>query len=325
MYQTVDRHIIHQNFFLQRLNREDFFVEIDRAKNYLSTRFTKGDNITIAYTSNNVISLAFIFACFELGISIMIGSEEFYCGPENHSERFENISSMITDYVKKNNRWVTDGMVNDLDDKILGGHATKREIYRSSFQDFMSQYNTPNLYMGNYKDFSIDKIDSEPHEHLTSHFDDGDWVSEMPSIVYKSHEEVMNSVENINYSFENKIVGLTKNMHHHDALHRLILPALMQSGRVVDFQIPEPDFGGYFITNDKITMEALFDYCIKYAHKMIDAYKVDIIMAPTDDTLFEFLSRRDKDFRKPLEIILHNEITSEHRWWESELNIKFVV
>ena len=48
-------------------------------------------------------------------------------------------------------------------------------------------------------------------------------------------------------------------------------------------------------------------------------------MAPTDDTLFEFLCRRDRDFKKTLEIIVHDEITSEHRQWESELDVRFVV
>ena len=100
---------------------------------------------------------------------------------------------------------------------------------------------------------------------------------------------------------------------------------MMQSGNLVDFQIPEPDFGGFFVTNDKISAEQMFEYIMIYGNKLIDAFKIDIIMSPTDDTLFKFLNHRDKDFDKTLEVILHDEITDEHRKWESKMDIKFLI
>jgi len=325
---VLDRNLIHSDFILypHRIKREKFFEEIDRAKNYLSTRFSKGDHITIGYTNNNITSLAFIFASFELGIAVKVMSEPFFCGPEFDPERFEHLLTLMKDYDTIDGRWILDGMVNDRDDEILGGRATKRDIFGSSFQNMINELGIPNYYMGDYKSSITNTIDVDvaPTDNATSYFEGGDWLS-VPSVKFKSHEYVLEKVNNQHICFKDKVVGLTKNMHHDNALERLILPAMMHSSKLVDFQIPEPDFGGFFVTNDKISIEEMFDYILTFVDKLIDVFEVDIIMAPSDDTLFEWLSRRDTDFKKTLEIILHDKITDEHRKWESELDIKFVI
>ncbi len=325
---VLNRNLIHSDFILypHRIKREKFFEEIDRAKNYLSTRFSKGDHITIGYTSNDIKGLAFIFASFELGIAVKVMSEPFFCGPEFDPKRFEHLLTLMKDYDTIDGRWILDGMVNDRDDPILGGRATKRDVFGSSFQKLINELGVPNYYMGDYKSSSTNVIDVDvrPTDNATSYFEGGDWLS-VPPVKFKSHEYILDQANKQHICFENKVVGLTKNIHHDNALERLILPAMMQSGNLVDFQIPEPDFGGFFVTNDKISAEQMFEYIMIYGNKLIDAFKIDIIMSPTDDTLFKFLNHRDKDFDKTLEVILHDEITDEHRKWESKMDIKFLI
>ena len=327
---VLNRNLIHSDFILypHRIKREDFFVRIDLAKSYLLSRFKQGMHITIGCTNNDVKSLAFIFACFELGITIKIMSEPFFCGPEFDPERFEHLLTLLEDYSTIDGEWIIDGMVNDRDDPILGLKATKRDIFGSSFQKLINEMYIPNYYMGDYK-FASPLVHFKEHyvkptDNATSYFAGGDWLS-VPPIEFKTHEYILDKVDSQHISFENKVVGLTKNIHHDNALERLILPALMQSSKLVDFQIPDEDFGGFFVANDKISQEEMFAYILTLGHKLIDVFEVDIIMAPSDDTLFKFLSHRDKDFNKTLEIILHDEITDEHRKWESKLDVKFLI
>lgn len=332
---VLNRNLIHSDFILypHRIKREDFFVRIDLAKSYLLSRFKQGMHITIGCTNNDVKSLAFIFACFELGITIKIMSEPFFCGPEFDPERFEHLLTLLEDYSTIDGEWILDGMVNDRDDPILGGKigATKRDIFGSSFQKLINEMHIPNYYMGDYE-FASPLVHFKEHhiestDNATSYFAGGDWLS-VPPIEFKTHEYILDKVESQHISFENKVVGLTKNIHHDNALERLILPALMQSSKLVDFQIPDEDYGGFFITNDKISAEKLFEYTLVFGHRLIDVFGIDIIMAPSDDTLWKFLDYRAKsgqNFNKTLEIILHDEITDKHREWESKLDVKFLI
>lgn len=355
MQSILSRDLIHEDFFHgpSSTNYWEFMRLINKAKHQLlEWGFDKGNYSVIHLMSNTTDALAFQFAMWELGIGIAIPPEDMFDTPEqNKSEHWKTIDSYFREFVRCNNSFPIHYSIDDRSDTMMGGAITKSQIYGKIYMDTTEEFGIRHgHYMGKMYDQSDADIDA-PWEVTSdvvatggfktgSGWGYGDWEKGIKCESFadkdicwrKSHEEVFDAVMSSCLDMKGKTVGLSKTLLHHNALERHVLPAIIQSGRIIDMPIPEYNLGntfieGIFIGDVEITKEMMYEFVCKNATNLMIKYEIDCFASPSDEALFSWLdiyNNTKGDFIKPIECLIHTEPTQDHEYWENKMNIKFV-
>jgi hypothetical protein len=354
MQSTLNRSIIHEDFhhMPSGMRYDDFMKEINKAKNALvEWGFNKNEYSVIHLLSNTTDALAIQFAMLELGIGIAIPPEDMFDTPEQkQSEHWKTIDSYFREFVRHNNRFPITTTVDDRSDKIFGGAIEKSQIYGKIYMDTTEEFGIRHgHYMGdihNQSDEDVQPWSVSPYTYAWGGFKTGsgwgygDWKKKIKpksfawsDICFEiTHEEMLERINSTPLDLSGKVVGVSKTMLHHNALERHVLPAIMQSGRIVDMPIPEFNLGNTFIEGievggNEITKEQIYQFVAMNACNLMRRYNVDNFASPSDEALFAWLdiyNTTQGDFDRPIECLIHSEPTQEHLDWESKMNIEFI-
>lgn len=357
MQNTLSREIIHKDFHHMPMDmkRDEFFVRINRAKQQLLDWGFERDTMCVHHLMSNTVNcLAFQFACLELGIGIAVPPEAFFDTPESGaSEHWKRIDREFRQFVRVNNRFPIQYTVDDRQDVILT-NIEKNQIYGKIYMDTTEEFGVKH---GNYMGVIQDKVwkgtdeDVQPWEvradtcawggfKTGSGWGYTDFENKIETtdlswnkMVFQiSHEGMLDKMWSTPLDMRGKVVGLPKTLLHHNALERHVLPAIMQSGRIVDMPIPEYNLGNTFIegielNGKEITKEMVYQFVCANACHAMQKFKVDSFSSPSDEALFAWLDIYNTtrgDFDRPVECLIHTEPTQEHLDWESKMSIKFV-
>ena len=354
MQNTLSRETINKDFYdyNTKLDYAGLCEHIDRAKNQLlEWGFKKGDHILPHVMRNDTQTLAFTFALLELGIPCVYTHEDMIEIAENEDqkEKHERIAAMFREIVRENNRFPMTASIDDKEDEMFFGK--KKDVYSDIFQHVTTEFGVKHgHYMGNYKDASSEPtqpwdVSEDDVAHMMwkngSGFGRYEIGNNHPIAsyrwddfgIYATHKQVLDKVNRSPIDCTGKVCGLSKTYVHENAFFRFTLPALMQSGRVVDMPIPEYNLGNSFIPGIKdangnvITKELIYQFVIAYSCDRHYKNSVEMFVSPADGSIFEFLScYKDKygDFQKHNEILIHGEKTDEHLQWEKDMNLTFI-
>ena len=357
MQNTLNREIIHKDFhhLPMDMKRDEFLLRINRAKQQLLEWGFNQHTVNVNHLMSNTANcLAFQFASFELGMGIAIPPEAFFDTPEKGaSEHWKRIDREFREFVRVNNRFPMDNTIDDRQDIILG-NIEKNKIYGKIYMDTTEEFGVRHgHYMGVIQDKfwkgtneDVQPWEVKPDNIAWGGFKTGsgwgytDFENNIPTtdlsydsmVFHVSHEQMLDKVMSTPLDFKGKVVGVTKTLLHHNALERLILPAIIQSGRIVDMPIPDYHLGNTFIegievNGKEITKEMIYQFVCANACNAMRKYKVDSFASPSDEGLFAWLdiyNTTQGDFDRPVECLIHAEPTQEHLDWESKMNIKFV-
>lgn len=354
MLDILDRKIIHKDFhhMPSGMLYDDFLKQINKAKHLLiKWGFNKDEYSVIHLMSNTTDSLAIQFAMLELGIGIAVPPEDMFDTPEQkQSEHWKTIDSYFREFVRHNNRFLITKTVDDRSDKIFGGAIEKSQIYGRIYMDTTEEFGIRHgHYMGEMSGKSTEDIqpwEISPHTNAWGGFKTGsgwgygDWEKKIKpksfawsDICFEiTHEQMLDKIKSTPLDLKGKVVGISKTVLHHNALERHILPAIMQSGRIVDMPIPDYHLGNTFISGvevngKEITREMIYQFVCMNACKAMRGFKVDHFASPSDEGLFAWLDiyyTTQGDFDRPVECLIHSEPTQDHLDWENKMNIKFV-
>jgi len=357
MQNILNREIINRNLSItdidSNVNYSELMTQINQVKHQLiQWGFSGGDECVLSALSCSAKTLAFYFAMFELDIPIHIPSEKQFhliVANDEHIKCLERTDNYYREYMRQNNDTPFKKIIHDHDDKIFQGQITKRDLfptgpYKGSGLELMVDRHYIGEVDNQQERDNPQPWQPSPQSVVFSGYKSGsgfgDCVHETDNIVTNlkrdnvifevSHEEVLDKVRSTPLNLKDKVVGVSKSHFHHNALLRHILPAIIQSGRLVDMSIPEVDgfFDFVMLPNDKkVTKEMVWNFTVRRSAKLMRRDRVDNFMAPSDKTLFLFLDFYNTtigDFDKPIECVIQNEPTQDHLYWESKMNIKFV-
>lgn len=352
MQNILSRDIIHKDFhdLDSGLDYAGLCEHIDRAKNQLlEWGFSKGDMILSHVMRNDTQTLAFTFAVSELGLVHTWTHEDMIEISENseQKDKHDKIVAMFRNIVRENNRFPMTASIDDKEDDMFFGK--KKDVYSDIFQHVTSEFGVKHgHYMGNYK-----KASSEPNQPWDVTENDlvyagwkngsgfGRYEIGKPIASYRwkdivlegTHKQVLDKVNRSPIDCTGKVCGLSKTYVHENAFFRFTLPALMQSGRIIDMPIPEYNIGNSFVSGltDKdgnvITKELIYEFVMAYSCDRHYRHGVEMFVSPADGSIFEFLTRYQTkygDFEKHNEILIHGEKTEEHLQWEKDMNLTFI-
>lgn len=312
----ISREIIRKDIFINDVDYDGLCRAINKHKHFfLSKGVEKGDSISLHLPADGLGYIASYMACLELGLAMFIwddflwditNEQYIYGGAENFVERSDRVIRNINEYTtrfNKNRHFIQITISNeDVNYKIFP--------YWKKTIDALKEQTSLYGYEG------IDDMSDENVQPWEVFDDDVALIinynldSDNPQFREVSHRELQ---KNLNDFPKDEVFGFSMSLQHRGILQNAILPALVNSKRLVYLFIPSPALYGKAV-------EVFIRRSIKYMHR----YGVNAMYSDGPDSMSSlFRLMGDDDFRETVRIMTPQKRTDFHDYWEAEKNIFF--
>lgn len=314
----ITREIIRKDILIDDVDYDELCRGINKYKHFfLSKGVEKGDVVCLNPKSDGVEHVTSYMACLELGLPLFIwddflwdiANEHYIHGSaKDFIGRSDRIISNIKDWTQrfnKNRHFIQLTMFDeDINHKLF-------PYWRKQI-DALSETGLIYSYEG-VKDMPDDEI--HPWEVYNSDVAlviNYNMDSDEPMFREVSYDILMTNLNNMDFP-KDEVFGFSTSLHHRDVLQNAILPALINSKRLVYLFIPSPALYG----------EKMSIFLRKSIRKM-KQYGVNAMYTDGPDSMSSlFKLMGDDDFRETVRIITPEERTDFHDYWEAEKNIIF--
>lgn len=312
----ISREIIRRDLLIDDVDYENLCRIINQHKQFFfSTGAYKGDAVCLNLPADGLAYIGSYIACLELGLPLFmwddvlwdITNEEYiHGGAKDFVERSERIISNIRDYTKRFNKNQHFIQLTVFDEDI----NVKTFPYWTEAMDALGETGSRVSYK-DIKNMSDDDI--QPWwvgEEDIALVINSDLDSDEPKFRDVTHRELLSGLKDFP---KDEVFAFSTSLHHRDILQNGILPALMNSKRLVYLFTPSPALYGE-------KMNVFLRRSIRKAQK----YGITAMYADGPDSmgsLFKLMG--DDDFRETVRIMITEERGEFHDYWESEKNIFF--
>ena len=313
---AISREIIRKDLLVDDVDYENLCLVINQHKHFfLSKGMEKGDVVCLNLPSNGITYIGSYMACLELGLPLFIwddflwditNEQHIRGGADNFIERSDRVIDNIANWTTKfntNRHFIQHTIFDkDLNYELFpywakAMDALEQTGFRHSYEDI--------------KDMPIDDI--QPWSvcgHDVAIVVNYNLDSDEPKFRDVTHQELLSGLKDFP---KDEVFGFSTSLHHRDILQKGILPALMNSKRLVYLFTPSPTLYG----------EKMQVFLRRSIRKM-KRYGVNAMYTDGPDSmsnLFELMG--DDDFLETVRIMTPEKRGDFHDYWEAEKNIFF--
>lgn len=318
MNAIVSREIIRKDLLVDDVDYENLCLAINQHKHFfLSKGMEKGDVVCLNLPPDGVAYIASYIACFELGLPLFMwddflwditNDEYMYGGAKDFVKRSDRVIDNITNWTSKfnaNRHFIQHTIFDeDLNYELF-------PYWRKVFEALGNTGSTSS-YEG-VKDMPTDDIQPWPvYGRDIAIVVNYNLDSDEPMFREVSHDKLKCDTKDMDFP-KDEVFGFSTSLHHRDILQKGILPALMNSKRLVYLFAPSPKLYG-----DRVKV------LVRRTTRKMKRYGVDAMYTDGPDSmsnLFELMG--DDDFLETVRIMTPEKRGDFHDYWEAEKNIIF--
>lgn len=314
----ISREIIRKDILIDDTDYENLCLAINQHKHFfLSKGMEKGDVVCLNLPGDGVGYVASYMACLELGLPLFIWDDFLWDIANEHyiygtAKDFFGRSDRVilniknwTQRLNKNRHFIQHTIFDeDINYKIFPYWKKTIDALgeTGSLHSYKSIKDMPDHDIQPWKVYESD-IAIVVNYNLDS---------DEPKFQEVSHNTLEYNMVNINFP-NDEVFGFSMSIHHRDVLQNGILPALINSKKLVYLFTPSPSLYG----------EKMKVFLRRTIRKM-KRYGVNAMYSDGPDSMSSlFRLMEDDDFRETVRIIVNGKRTDFHDYWESEKNIIF--
>ena len=311
----ITREIIRKDLMVNDTDYEGLCLLINKHKHFfLSKGMEKGDSIALHMPPDGVAYIASYVACFELGLPMFIwddflwditDEEYVHGGAEDFVQRSDRVILNTRDYTKRfnKNRHFIQHTITEKDINYEMFPYWRQMVDTLDEVTSLHEYNIDQMSDEDIRPWSVDENDVALI--LNTELD-----SDNPQFKEVTHKELMNGLRDFP---KDEVFGFTFSLQHRNILQNALLPALMNSKRLVYLFTPSPGLYGK-------TMEVFIRRSIRSMRK----YGINAMFSDGQDSMSNlFRLMGDDDFRETVRIMTTEKRGEFHDFWEAEKNIFF--
>jgi len=316
MNAIVSREIIRKDLLVDDVDYENLCLSINQHKRFfLSKGMEKGDVVCLNLPADGISYIASYIACLELGLPLFIwdnflwditNDEYMHDGADDFVKRSDRVIDNITNWTTKfnTNRHFIQHTIFDEDINYELFPYWRKAFEALGKTGFTSSYEgVENMPTDNIQPWTVYGRDIA----IVVNFD---LDSDEPKFRDITHQELLSGLKDFP---KDEVFGFSTSLHHRDILQKGILPALMNSKRLVYLLTPSPKLYG-----DRVKV------LVRRTTRKMKRYGVNAMYTDGPDSmrnLFELMG--DDDFLETVRIMTPEKRGDFHEYWESEKNILF--
>ena len=313
---AISREIIRKDLLVDDVDYENLCLAINQHKRFfLSKGMEKGDVVCLNLPPDGIAYIASYIACLELGLPLFMwddflwditNDEYMYGGAKDFVKRSDRVIDNITNWTSKfnTNRHFIQHTIFDEDINYELFPYWRKVFEALGKTGFTSSYE--GVKGMPTKDIQPWWVGKEDIAIVVNYNLDSD----EPKFRDVTHQELLSGLKDFP---KDEVFGFSTSLHHRDILQKGILPALMNSKRLVYLFTPSPKLYG-----DRVKV------LVRRTTRKMKRYGVNAMYTDGPDSmsnLFELMG--DDDFLETVRIMTPEKRGDFHDYWEAEKNIFF--